>query len=282
MTQDLEELTKWIGRKQSGVDYVTIPLVHRLAATLDREDPMPKHGDLLPIGWHLVLFPHVVRHSQLGSDGQNRGEFLPPVPLPHRMLAGMRVTFVADFRVGDEVRRESIIKNVTTKQGRTGRMVFVTVKADISSPRGLAVTEETDFVYRSDPDPNARPPAPQPAPGRAVWSKAVTPDPVLLFRYSALTFDTHRIHYDHPYATKVEGYPDLVTNGRLTMLLVFELTRAHAATPLRSISSRNIRPLFVNQPFTVCGKPSPDSKTAKLWAVDNEKALALSATAEFG
>jgi 3-methylfumaryl-CoA hydratase len=121
----------------------------------------------------------------------------------------------------------------------------------------------------------------RPAPGKAVWSRSVTPDPVLLFRYSALTFNGHRIHYDHPYVTGTEGYPDLVMNGGLTTLLVFELARTHATTALRHLSSRNVRPLFVNQPFTVCGEPSIDNKTAKLWVVDQDGALALNAEAEF-
>lgn len=282
MTQNLEELKTWIGRTESDVDYVTIPSVHRLSATLDRDDPMPKLGDPLPIGWQSILFPRVVRHSQIGADGHpRRGDFLPPVPLPRRMFAGKRTTMHAPLQVGDAVRRESTIQSVTPKQGRSGQMVFVTVKTDILSPRGLAISEEQDIVYRQESDPNAPPPAPQAAPGTAVWKRPVTPDPVLLFRYSALTFNGHRIHYDHPYVTKEEGYPNLVMNGGLTTLLVYELARAHAATPLRYMASRNVRPLFVDREFTVCGEPSADGKSAKLWVVDDEGALALSAEAAF-
>ncbi len=282
MTQNLEELKTWIGQTETDVDYVTIPAVHRLSATLDRDDPMPKTGDPLPIGWQSILFPRVVRNSQVGVDGHpKRGDFLPPVPLPRRMFAGKRTTMHAPLHIGDEVRRESSIMSVTPKQGRSGQMVFVTVKTDIHSPRGLAITEEQDIVYRGEPDPNAPPPAPQSAPGKAVWAKSVTPDSVLLFRYSALTFNGHRIHYDHPYVTKEEGYPNLVMNGGLTTLLVYELVRANARTPLRYISSRNVRPLFVNREFTVCGEPSADGKSAKLWVVDDQGALALSAEATF-
>ncbi len=282
MTQDLEHLKQWIGRRESDVDYVTIPAVHRLAATLDRDDPFPKFGDALPIGWHSILFPRVVRHSQIGADGHPaRGDFLPPVPLPRRMFAGKRITFHADLRVGDEVRRESTIREISLKQGRTGQMVFVTVQTDISSPRGVAIDEEQDIVYRAEPDRNAPPPAPQPAPGTPVWSKTVTPDPVMLFRYSALTFNGHRIHYDLPYVTQTEGYPSLVMNGGLTTLLAFELAREHAAAPVRLIASRNVRPLFVNRPISICGEPSADGKTAKLWALDDTGALALSAEAKF-
>jgi 3-methylfumaryl-CoA hydratase len=282
VSQDLEGLKKWVGEKESAVDYVTIPSVHRLSATLDRDDPMPKVGDPLPIGWHQLLFPRIVRHSQIGHDGHPaRGDFLPPVPLPRRMFAGKRNTFHAPLRIGDEVRRESTILSVTPKQGRTGQMVFVTVKTDIYSPRGLAIVEEQDIVYREEPDPNAPPPPPQKAPGTPVWTRAVTPDEVMLFRYSALTFNGHRIHYDHPYVTKVEKYPALVMNGGLTTLLAFELARTHASTPIRTIASRNVRPLFVNREITLCGEPTPDNKSAKLWAVDDTGALALSAEAEF-
>ena len=282
MSQDLEKLKDWIGQRESDVDYVTIPAVHRLAATLDRDDPMPRAGDVLPTGWHSILFPRIVRQSQIGPDGHpQRGDFLPPVPLPRRMFAGKRIRFHAPLAVGDEVRRESTIQDVTLKQGRTGQMVFVTVKTDIVSPRGLAITEEQDIVYRGEPEPGAPAPAPQPAPGKAVWSHTVTPDPVLLFRYSALTFNGHRIHYDHPYVTQVEKYPNLVMNGGLTTLLVFELARANAKSALTFISSRNVRPLFVNRAISLCGEPSGDGKTAKLWAQDDTGALALDATAEF-
>jgi 3-methylfumaryl-CoA hydratase len=282
MTQELEKLKEWIGQKESAVDYVTVPAVHRLGATLDRDDPMPRMGDPLPIGWHQILFPRVVRHSQIGADGHpQRGDFLPPVPLPRRMFAGKRTTFHADLRVGDEVRRDSTIKDVTVKQGRSGTMVFVTITTDITSPRGLAITEEQDVVYREAPAPGAPPQPAQPAPGRAVWSHAVTPDPVMLFRYSALTFNGHRIHYDKPYVTQVEGYPDLIMNGGLTTLLVFELARTHASTPMRHITSRNVRALYVNQTITFGGEPSPDNRTAKLWALNPDGALALTAEAEF-
>lgn len=282
MAQNLEKLKQWIGQKESDVDYVTAPAVHRLAATLDRGDPVPRMGDPLPVGWHQILFPRVVRHSQIGADGHpERGDFLPPVPLPRRMFAGKRTTFHESLRVGDEVRRDSVIQEVNIKQGRTGTMVFVTVKTDLTSPRGLAITEEQDLVYREAAAPGAPLQPPQPAPGRAVWSRTVTPDPVMLFRYSALTFNGHRIHYDLPYVTQVEGYPGLVMNGGLSTLLVFELARTHASTPIHHLSSRNVRALFVNQPIALGGEPSTDNRTAKLWALNPDGALALTAEAEF-
>jgi len=156
VTHDIEKLKEWIGQKETDIDYVTIPAVNRLAATLDRDDPMPKFGDLLPIGWHSILFPRVVRHSQIGKDGHpKRGDFLPPVPLPRRMFAGKRITIHQQLQVGDEVRRESTIQSVTPKTGRTGQMVFVTVKTDIKNAKGVAISEEQDIVYR-EPTPPSR------------------------------------------------------------------------------------------------------------------------------
>jgi len=279
---NLESLKEWIGRKETAVDHVTVPMVDRLSATLDRDDPYPKTGAPLPVGWHALLFPRVVRQSQIGPDGHpKRGDFLPPVPLPRRMFAGKRTTYHQSLLLGDEVHRESTIQNVTIKDGRSGRMVFVTVRTEINSPRGLAITEEQDIVYRGEPDKNAPPPPPQAAPGKAVWTHQVTPDPVMLVRYSALTFNGHRIHYDKPYVTGVEGYPDLVVNGGLTTLLVYELARTHASTPIRFMSSRNVRAMFVNRTVTLCGEPSADNKTAKLWAQDDTGAVSLLADAEF-
>jgi 3-methylfumaryl-CoA hydratase len=283
MQQALDALREWTGRTETQVDCVTAASVQRLAATLDRDDPPPRPGDPLPPGWFSMRFPRVVRPSEIGADGHpRRGDFLPPVPLPRRMFAGRRTRFHAELRVGDEVRKDAAIASITTKQGRQGPMVLVTVRAEISGPRGLAITEEQDIVYRGEPDPNAPPPPAQPAPGKAVWSKSVAPDEVMLFRYSALTFNGHRIHYDHPYVTGVEGYPGLVMNGGLTTLLLYELARAGTPRPVVGMSSRNVRPLFAKQPIALCGEPAADGGSAKLWALDPEGALALSAEARLG
>jgi 3-methylfumaryl-CoA hydratase len=277
-----EQLKSWIGRRETDIDYVTVPAVQRLAATLDRDDPRPRPGDPLPAGWHQLLFPRVARHSLLGADGHpERGDFLPPVALPRRMFAGKRAVFHAELRVGDEVRRDSVIQEVSIKQGRTGQMVFVTVKTEMTGPRGLAITEEQDYVYREAAPAGTPAQPPQPMSGRAVWRRVVTPDPVMLFRYSALTFNSHRIHYDHPYVTAVEGYPALVMNGGLTTLLALELARAHVAARVRSLAARNVRALYGGRPITLGGEPTADSRAAKLWALDSEGALALSAEVEF-
>jgi 3-methylfumaryl-CoA hydratase len=281
MAQDMAGLKKWIGEKETAIDYVTVPTIHRLSALLDRDDPLPKPGDPLPIGWHAILFPRVVRQSQIGPDGHPaRGDFLPPVPLPRRMFAGKTVTFTGELRVGDEVRRESVIQDVELKQGRTGEMIFVTVKTDIHSPRGLAITDLQRIVYREAAGPNAKAAPPQAAPGEARWKKTVTPDTVMLFRFSALTFNGHRIHYDLPYVTQVEGYPALIVNGNLSTLMMFEMARENAGRPIARFSSRNVSPLFVGRPLHVCGAPAEGNKTVKLWVTNNQGALALTADAE--
>ena len=197
------------------------------------------------------------------------------------MFAGKRTTFHFPLRVGDTVTKDSEIAAVTIKEGRSGTMVFVTVRHDLSTKAGLAISEEQDIVYRGDPDPNAPPAPPQPVPGKAVWKKKIVIDPVLLFRYSALTFNGHRIHYDHPYVTKTEGYPNLVMNGGLTTLLLYELARDNNKAPIAKMSSRNVRPLFCPDEFHVCGEPSADGKSAKIWAEDKTGALCVTATAEF-
>jgi 3-methylfumaryl-CoA hydratase len=282
MAVDMAGLRKWLGEKETAIDYVTVPSVDRLSALLDRDDPFPKMGDPLPIGWHAILFPRVVRQSQIGADGHPaRGDFLPPIPLPRRMFAGKVVTFPGQLHVGDEVRRESTIHELELKQGRTGEMIFLTVKTDISGPKGLAITELQRLVYREAPDPNAKPTPPTEPPAKAKWTKTVTPDPVMLFRFSALTFNGHRIHYDLPYVTQVEGYPGLIVNGNLTTLMMFELAREHAGRPIKRFSSRNVSPLIVGRPLHVGGAPSDDGKTAKLWVTNDKGGVALQADVEF-
>jgi 3-methylfumaryl-CoA hydratase len=168
----------------------------------------------------------MARHSEIGPDGHpKRGGFLPPVPLPRRMWAGSRLTFVQPVRVGDALTRESRILDVSGKEGRTGHLVFVTVRHDYSLASGLAITEEHDIVYRDNPQPGQPAPKPTPAPTDSQFSREIVPDPVLLFRYSALTFNGHRIHYDRSYVTEVEGYPGLIVHGPLIATLLLDLLR---------------------------------------------------------
>lgn len=290
MRHDLEALKEWIGRRETLVDHVTIPATNRLAALLDRDDPMPRVGDPLPHGWHSIMFPRVVRQSEIGVDGHpERGDFLPPVPLPRRMFAGRRTWFHAPLAIGDEATKDAVIHDVQIKEGRSGQMVFVTVRAEITTTRGLAIVEEQDIVYRGEPPKDAaretlKPPATPPAmpPASTPWTQTIVADTVRLFRYSALTYNGHRIHYDYPYVTGTEGYPALVMNGGLTGVLLYELIRTNAKRPLTMLATRNLAPLFANQTIRLGGTPSADELSADVFAATPAGAYAVSARAEFG
>lgn len=279
MDLNLEYLREWRGKTETRADEVTPAPIASLSATLDRDDPLPRPGDALPPLWHWLYFLPIARQSDLGPDGHaKRGGFLPPVPLPRRMFAGDRVQFHRSLRVGEKISRLSRIVDVNHKQGRSGPLVFVVVRHEISGGEGLAVVEEHDIVYRDNPKPTDGAP-PQTPPSGAAWIRKVQPDAVLLFRYSALTFNGHKIHYDRRYATEVEGYPGLVVHGPLIATLLLDLLRRNLAdATVASLSFRAIRPLFDIAPFSVCGKAAPDGKTAQLWATDPEGWLAMDAT----
>jgi 3-methylfumaryl-CoA hydratase len=266
----------WIGRTEVAHDVARATPAQALAATLDR--PAPASGDPLPPLWHLLYFLPLAAGAEIGSDGHpRRGGFLPPVTLPRRMWAGSRFTFHRPVRIGDALARQSRILNVTAKHGRSGELLVVTVRHEIATEAGVAITEEQDIVYREAPAPRATAAPGESAPGGAEWSRMLTADPVLLFRYSALTFNSHRIHYDHPYATDVEGYPALVVHGPLTLLLD-ALQRQHPSMAIASLSVRAMRPLFAGVPFRLEGRLAPDGG-ADLWAVDGDGAMTMRASA---
>jgi 3-methylfumaryl-CoA hydratase len=282
---DLARLAAWVGRTERRFDRVSAVPVAALAATLDREDPEPREGAPIAPLRHWLYFLPLHRQSEIGPDGHaRRGGFLPPVPLPRRMWAGGRLEFRAPLRVGDAIERESRIARVDVKEGRTGTLVFVLVRHEITAARALAIVEEHDIVYRDAARPGDPPPpkraAPRAGAGETAWRRDVLPDPVLLFRYSALTFNGHRIHYDQPYVTHVEGYPGLVVHGPLIATLLVDLARDRAAPrAIASFSFRAVAPLFETAPFAVCGKPAPDGNAIALWAEDEQGNLAMEATA---
>ncbi|MBK0392560.1 FAS1-like dehydratase domain-containing protein [Ramlibacter algicola] len=278
MTADLQA---WEGRSETLRDAITAAPINGLAATLDRDDPKAGEGSELPPLWHWLYFLPQARQSEIGADGHpRRGGFLPPVPLPRRMWAGGRLAFRAPLRVGDAVERRSRIESVTHKQGRSGDLVFVLVKHEVHGPAGLAVTEEHDIVYRGAPQPGDAPPAPQPAPRDATWSREIVTDDVLLFRYSALTFNGHRIHYDRQYVTEVEGYPGLVVHGPLIATLLADLVRRERPDAvMTTFSFKAVRPTFDLHPFRVHGRPTADGRSVDLWASDHEGWLTMHATA---
>ena len=279
----LDHLRSWEGRTETLHDEITAAPVRNLSATLDRDDPVPAAGTELPPLWHWLYFLPSHRQSELGADGHaRRGGFLPPVPLPRRMWAGGRLQWHAPLRVGEPITRESRIVSVAHKSGRSGDLVFVLVRHEIRNAEGLALTEEHDIVYRAAARPGDPVPAPQAAPADATWSREIVPDDVLLFRYSALTFNGHRIHYDRRYVTEVEGYPGLVVHGPLIATLLVDLARRERPDArLASFSFKAVRPTFDLHPFRVSGQPAADGKEARLWAQDHEGWLTMQAEATF-
>jgi 3-methylfumaryl-CoA hydratase len=279
----LAHLQTWVGKTETLHDVVSAAPVSGLSATLDRADAPPAPGTLLPPLWHWLYFLPQHRQSLLGTDGHaQRGGFLPPVPLPRRMWAGGRLQWKAGnpLVVGDAVQRVSRIVSVTHKAGRTGDLVFVLVKHEVHNANGLALSEEHDIVYRANPQPGDAVPSPQPIAQDAAWSMQIQPDDVLLFRYSALTFNGHRIHYDRRYVTEVEGYPGLIVHGPLIATMLVDLLRRNLPRAhIARFEFRAVRPVFDVAPFQVHGKPSADGKTVQLWTEDHEGWLTMQATA---
>jgi 3-methylfumaryl-CoA hydratase len=279
---DVAELQKWIGRTETYEEMIAAFPSRALAATLDRDDPPYAAGTPLPPLWHWMHFLTVSPLRETGPDGHpKRGGFLPPVPLPRRMWAGSRLEFLAPLRIGDAARRTSTITSVEHKPGRSGDLVFVTVRHAYAGAAGPAIMEEHDIVYREAPAAGAAPPKPPQARDEAEWRRPIDPDPVLLFRYSALTFNSHRIHYDFPYVTKEEGYSGLIVHGPLIATLLLDLVRREKpAARVKSFSFRAVSPLIAGDRFEVRGISRGDE--IDLWAANAQGGLAMEGKAVVG
>jgi 3-methylfumaryl-CoA hydratase len=283
MDIDPTVLRAWIGRSETATDTITDTPVKALDATLDHPSRRVEAGMPLPPLWHWLYFLPLHRHSDIGADGHaRRGGFMPPVPLPRRMWAGSQFEFHAPVRVGDAVERRSTIVDVALKQGRTGTLVFVKVRHDLhcNGAAQPAIVEFHDIVYREARQPTDVDSPPQPAPADAAWQREIVPDDLLLFRYSALTFNGHRIHYDRRYVTTVEGYPGLVVHGPLIATLLLDLVRRNAPdADVASFRFKALRPTFDQHPFRVSAQAQADARTLRLWAQDHEGWLTMDALA---
>ena len=276
------DLARWIGKSETVDDTATPTPYAALSATLDRAAERPSAGTPLPPLWHWLYFLPLYRQSEVGPDGHaKRGGFLPPVPLPRRMWAGSQFEFTAPLRVGDRIRRVSTIAEVTEKSGRTGPLVFVKVRHEITANDNASpsIVEFHDIVYREAPKPDDVVPPPKRAPETSAWQRHWVPDDVLLFRYSALTFNGHRIHYDRRYVTEVEAYPGLVVHGPLIATLLLDLLRRELPDKtVTHFAFKAVKPTFDLAPFHVCGRRN-DPHTVKLWARTPEGHLAMDASA---
>ncbi len=284
-----EDLQAWVGRSETREDMIGVERCVAMQAALDSSvfggaQPLAA-GDSLPSLWHWLYFWDVAARSNLGRDGHPAlsGDFLPPVGPARRMWAGSRVSFPGTLKLGEPATRVSTIDKIAEKEGRSGRLVFVTVRHEISGSAGLAVVDEHDIVYREDSGEagaSARPG--EQAPNDAQWTEPVDPDPTLLFRYSAITFNGHRIHYDRDYATGVEGYSGLVVHGPLLATYMCGLAgHSWSDRPVARFEFRGMRPVFDTETFTVCGKADGDD-AIDVWVANGEGHFAMKGRTTFG
>jgi len=281
MSEQTGRYAEWIGNTESTDDDITLAPALAAAATLDDTESAFVAGTVLPPLWHWFYFLPKAPQSKLGPDGHpERGAFMPPIELPRRMFAGARLRFLKPLVIGKPARRDATILDVSEKSGASGTLAFVTVGYRFLQDGEECIVEEQDIVYR---EPGAPVPAPEqadlpPLPAGA-WSRTIVPDPRLLFRFSALTFNGHRIHYDRDYTMNEEGYPGLVVHGPLTAVLLMELVRRNADRPAAGFAFRGRAPLFDLAPFRLVGVPGDDG-TIGLEAQGPDGKTAMTATAE--
>jgi 3-methylfumaryl-CoA hydratase len=280
-----EYLKQHVGRRQVSTDVVTPGPANLLRLTFVRDEPELQAGDPLPPGWHVLYFLPRFRSDQLRPDGSPAETgVVPPLPLPRRMFAGERLRFHRPIRIGETLSRETELADIALKTGGTGTLVFATVHSRIVGADGLALEEERRTVFREEVKAGERNQAPrrEEAPVDVPWRRRVVPDPVLLFRFSALTFNSHRIHYDRSWAMEVEGYPGLVVHGPFTSTLLIDFARDHnPGRTLLTYTTQARAPLFETAAFELRGQPTVDGRGCELWAVTPEGTVAMSAQVEF-
>ena len=272
-----EELQSWVGRSVEEKDKITAAPIANYAATMDWDIPVASDGDPIPPGAHWFFFHDRTRHSDLDTVGlPKRGDFLPPVKLARRMHAGNRMEYLQSLHIGEKVTRKTEIHSITPKTGGTGQLVFVVTRNTISGENGPALIDDRTIVYREAAKPGDAKRKPAPAPVEATWERSYQPDPIVMFRFSALTFNASRIHYDYKYVTETEGYPGLIVNARLTTSLLMELClNNNPGKQLAEVSTKFIRPLYDFAPFTLSGKPNEAGDGATMWVADPDGVTAM-------
>ncbi|HEX2227806.1 MAG TPA: MaoC family dehydratase N-terminal domain-containing protein [Candidatus Binatia bacterium] len=284
MAESLETFKQFIGKSETATDVVTASMVLKFAATLGLEKAPMDKGEAIPPGWYGGLFPASHRPNQMRQDGQaSGGGIVPPIPLPRRRIGGTRVSFQEALRIGDEVTRKTEISDIQIDDGPNGAMVTVVERNSLSTSRGLCVVEERDMCMLSEARAELAPKSSHEIPGEAKWQQSIEPNTPLLFRFSAIRFNSHRIHYDRDYVTKVEKLPGLVVQSSLISQLLIEM--CHRELPVKRMTNfdfQNLRSIYDSGgKFTLAGTPSADGKEANLWALDGEGKLSMLATAKF-
>ena len=280
---DATALRRHIGTRILEEDLATEAPLRAIVATFDRQEDAPREGHDIPPGWHIGYFLSTARTATLGSDGTATGAgVLPNMPLPRRMYAGARITFHAPMRVGDRLKRETELTDLQVREGSTGTLIVTTQTRRTFTPRGLAMTEQGDTVFREEVKPGAKSGIPEheEVPGDLPWRRTISPGPVVLFRFSALTGNPHRIHYDRPYAMELEGYPGLVVHGPFTQACLTNFVRDNnPGRTIKTFAMRARAPLFDTAPFDLAGRPTNGGAGCEVWAVTPAGTVAMQATA---
>jgi 3-methylfumaryl-CoA hydratase len=283
MNSEANAFAGWVGATETSEDEMGLSPALRAAATVDDPEPGLALGSPLPPVWQWFYFLPRAPQSKLGADGHpQKGGFMPPIDLPRRMFAGARMRFHRPLKIGMAATRHATIREISEKSGRSGRLAFVTVAYEFRQDGQICIEEVQDIVYREPGAPVSAPQSrPLPPPPEGAWRRVIQPDPALLFRFSAITFNAHRIHYDRPYAMDVEGYPGLVVHGPLTAILLMELVRCNEKRTVTSFEFRGRAPLFDLAPFRVVGTSEQDGKI-NLEAQGPDGQVAMTATVDLG
>ena len=284
MAESLESFKSYIGKSESATDVVTASTMVKFAATLGLDNPPLEKGSAIPPGWYGGMFPASHRPDKMRTDGQaSGGGFMPAIPLPRRRIGGTRVAFHEPLRIGDEVARKTEIADLQVDDGASGAQVTVIERNSLSTSRGLCVVEERDMVMLSEARADAAPKTAPAVPSEAKWNQTIEPNAPLLFRFSAIRFNSHRIHYDRDYVTKIEKLPGLVVQSSLISQLLMEMCRRELpAKHMTNFDFQNLRSVYDSDgKVTLQGKPSNDGREATLWALDGKGNLAMLVTAKF-
>ena len=284
MAESLESFKSYIGKSETATDVVTASTMVKFAATLGLENPPLDKGSAIPPGWYGGLFPASHRPDKMRTDGQaSGGGIAPPIPLPRRRIGGTRVSFHEPLRIGDDVMRKTEIADLQIDDGPSGAQVTIIERNSLSTSHGLCVVEERDMVMLSEARADAAPKTSPAIPAEAKWQQVIEPNPPLLFRFSAIRFNSHRIHYDRDYVTKVEKLPGLVVQSSLISQLLMEMCRRELpAKRMTNFDFQNLRSVYDSDGnVTLHGKPTNDGREATLWAVNGKGNLAMLVTAKF-
>lgn len=278
-TLDIDRLKTWVGNTQRVTDTISLPLVRRIRDFYSLS-PDVAEGDALLELWHWFFFNPSVPPERIGTDGHPEvGDFLPPIALPRRMWGGSRLSFHRPLLAGRDAEKASRVVSVDLKQGSTGQLGIVRVAHEIIQDDELCLSEEQDIVYRQASNGSSSQASGPACPEGAMYRESIAPTPVMLFRYSALTYNAHRIHYDRDYAMRAEGYGGLVVHGPLTASLLAQFARRIAQKPLKTFSFKGLSPLIDSEPFTLEAKASGEG--FDLWARQPGGGQAMQATAGF-